>query len=161
MSEPLDGASAPQIGLVASEDARQMTGLEAMQAMVEGRLPQAPIARIVQMRLIEVAPGLAVFEGRPCEDFYNPLGTVHGGWPATLLDSCMGCAVHTTMAAGERYTTLELKVNYIRSVVADSGTVRAEGRVIHRGGRTATADGRLVGHDGTLHAHGSTTCIIL
>ena len=132
-----------------------------MQAMVDGRIPAPPIATVMQMDLVEIGDGSAVFEGRPGEQFYNPIGVVHGGWPATLLDSCMGCAIHTTMAAGARYTTLELKVNYVRSVMADSGTLRAEGRVLHRGRRTATADGRLVDGSGKLYAHSSTTCIIL
>lgn len=161
MSTVTEGATARRFELIAPEEVGRMTGLEAMRAMVEGRLPPPPIAAVMQMDLVEIGDGSAVFEGRPGQQFYNPIGVVHGGWPATLLDSCMGCAIHTTMAAGARYTTLELKVNYVRSVMADSGPLRAEGRVIHRGQRTATADGRLVDSDGKLFAHGSTTCIIL
>ena len=91
---------------------------------------------------------------------YNPIGTVHGGWIATLLDSCVGCAVHSTLPAGKAYTTAELKVNYVRAVTARVPLLRAIGTVIHVGGRMATADGRLVGPDGKLYAHASTTCFI-
>ena len=161
MSYANKGAAARRFELVAPDEIAQMTGLEAMQAMVDGRIPPPPIANVMQMDLVDVGDGTAVFEGQPGEQYYNPIGVVHGGWPATLLDSCMGCAIHTTMAAGARYTTLELKVNYVRSVMADSGPLRAEGSVIHRGQRTATAEGRLVDVQGKLFAHGSTTCIIL
>jgi uncharacterized protein (TIGR00369 family) len=101
-----------------------------------------------------------VFQGRPQLRHYNPLGTVHGGWIATLLDSCVGCAVHVSLPAGKGYTTAELKVNYVRAVTEKVGLVRAIGSVIHLGNRMATADGRLVGPDGTLYAHASTTCFI-
>ena len=138
-----------------------MTGLEVMQAMRDGRLPSAAISESLQLDVVEVERGRVVFAGKPSASFYNPLGTVHGGWPSTLLDSCMGCAVHTTLDVAGNYTTLELKVNFIRPIFESTGVVRAEGQVVHAGRRTATAEGRLVDEAGKLYAHGSTTCIIL
>ncbi|MEO1091308.1 MAG: PaaI family thioesterase [Pseudomonadota bacterium] len=135
-------------------------GLALLRAIVSGELPGAALADVLDFRLIEVERGFAVFEGTPHSRFYNPLGTVHGGWAATLLDSCMGCAVHTLLDAGDGYTTLEIKVNYVRPMTEATGAVRAEGRVLHEGRSTATAEGRLVRADGKLLAHGTTTCAI-
>ena len=101
-----------------------------------------------------------MFQGRPRPEHYNPIGSVHGGWIATLLDSCVGCSVHSTLAAGKAYTTAELKVNFVRPVTTRVPLLRAEGRVIHVGSRMATAEGRLSGPDGKLYAHASTTCFI-
>ena len=142
-------------------DAEGLNGLELMQAMRDGRVPPPPIGKTLNFTLTTAEEGHAVFEGDAREDFYNPLGIVHGGWAATLLDSCMGCAIHTTMAPGGHYTTLELKINYIRAISTKTGRLCAEGRVVHRGRRTATAEGRLVDAAGKLYAHGTTTCIIL
>jgi uncharacterized protein (TIGR00369 family) len=102
-----------------------------------------------------------MFQGEPTADFYNPIGSVHGGWAATLLDSCMACAVQSTLAAGRGYTTVELKVNLVRALSTDTGPVRAEGWVVHGGRQIATAEGRLTGADGKLYAHGSTTCLVV
>jgi len=110
--------------------------------------------------LIEATRERAVFQGRPQLRHYNPLGSVHGGWIATLLDSCVGCAVHVSLPAGKAYTTAELKVNYVRAVTDRVGLVRAVGTVIHLGNRMATAEGRLVGPDGKLYAHATTTCFV-
>lgn len=142
-------------------DTEGLNGLELMQAMRDGRVPPPPIGETLNFVLTEVDEGVAVFEADARADFYNPLGMVHGGWAATLLDSCMGCAVHTTMEPGGRYTTLEIKINYIRAISSETGRLRAEGQVVHRGRRTATAEGRLVDAAGKLYAHGTTTCIIL
>lgn len=131
-----------------------------MQALLEGRLPRAPIAGVIGMTLLEVAPGRVVFGGEPGAQHYNPLGSVHGGYAATLLDSCMGCAVHTTLAAGQGYTTLELKVSYVRGMSASTGPVRAEGSVLNSGRRAAFAEARLLDGTGRLLAHGTTTCLI-
>lgn len=148
-------------GVASADELASMTGLEVMQAVCDGRLPAAPISRVLGIDMVEVAPGFVAFAGEGREDFFNPLGMVHGGWAATLLDSCMGCAVHTTMPRAAGYTTLEIKINYIRAIAAASGMLRAEGRVVHKGRRTATAEGRIVDRDGKLYAHGTTTCLIL
>jgi uncharacterized protein (TIGR00369 family) len=147
-------------GVARTDQVAGLTGLEVFEAMLAGRLPPAPIAQTLDFLLVEFAKGRAVFQGRPALGHYNPLGTVHGGWIATLLDSCVGCAVHTTLAVGKAYTTAELKVNYVRPVTARVPLLRAEGQTIHVGARMATAEGRLVGPDGKLYAHASTTCFI-
>ena len=136
------------------------TGLEQMQAMLAGELPFAPIARTLDFSLIRVEPGVALFQGKPGPAHFNPMGSVHGGWFATLLDSALGCAVHTLMPAGRGYTTAELSVNYVRGLSPKVGRVRAEGKVIHCGRQLATAEARLFGPDGTLFAHATTTCLV-
>jgi uncharacterized protein (TIGR00369 family) len=137
-----------------------LPGIAVFEAMFEGRLPGAPIAHTLDFLPVRIEPGLAVFQGQPLQRHYNPLGTVHGGWFATLLDSALGCAVHSKLPAGRAYTTLELKVNLVRALTTNVPRVRAEGRVIHLGSQTATAEARLVGPDGKLYAHGTTTCLI-
>jgi uncharacterized protein (TIGR00369 family) len=124
-------------------------------------IPSAPIAELVGFDLVELGEGRASFELDPGERHYNPLGTVHGGIAATLLDSAMGVAVHTTLDEGQTYTTLELNVNYVGAMTQDTGPVVATGSVIHRGGRVATAEARLTDADGRLLAHGTSTCLIL
>jgi uncharacterized protein (TIGR00369 family) len=138
-----------------------MTGLEAMRAITAGDAPPPPVAELVGFDLVEVGEGRAVFELDPAERHYNPLGTVHGGIAATLLDSAMGCAVHTTLGEGETFTTLELKVNYVRAITEATGRIVASGSVIHRGGRVATAEARLTDEDGRLLAHATCTCLIM
>jgi len=146
----------------AAAAAMELPGLECMQAIVAGTLPAPPIARLLDFTLMSVEEGRAVFAMKPAEWMYNPIGSVHGGIAATILDSCMGCAVHTTLEAGVGYTTADLQVRYIRAMGENTGRVLAEGRVIHRGRRTATAEGRLfVESDETLIAHGTTGCVIL
>jgi uncharacterized protein (TIGR00369 family) len=147
-------------GLVPPETAATMTGLEMLTAMIEGRLPAPPIMQLIGFDLTEVDKGRAMFEGTPALRHYNPLGTVHGGYAATLLDSCMGCAVHTTLPKGTGYTTLEFKVSLLRPIAADTGLVRAEGLVISSGRRVATAEGRLTDARGRLLAHATTTCLV-
>jgi uncharacterized protein (TIGR00369 family) len=110
--------------------------------------------------LVELDEGRAVFSVEPAEYHYNPIGVVHGGLAATLLDSALGCAVHTALPAGAGYTTLEIKVNFVRAMTAETGLVRCEAKLIHLGGRTATAEGRIVDKDGKLYAHGTTTCLV-
>ena len=136
------------------------TGLEQMQAILDGSLPYPPIARTLDFGLVEVGPGRALFQGTPGPAHLNPMGGVHGGWFATLLDSALGCAVHTTLPAGRGYTTAELGVNYVRGLSPRVGRVRAEGKVIHCGKQLATAEARLYGPDGTLFAHATTTCLV-
>jgi uncharacterized protein (TIGR00369 family) len=119
------------------------------------------IGQLLGMRFDEVEHGRVVVSLETRPDFANPLGTVHGGIAATMLDSVMGCAVHTTLAAGVGYTTLELKVNYVRAARTDGRTLTAEGTVIHAGRRTATAEGKVLDERGKLVAHGTTTCLII
>jgi uncharacterized protein (TIGR00369 family) len=140
-----------------------LSGLETMQAILTGALPPPPIASALGMDVVAAEPGRALFALEPAEWMYNPLGSVHGGIAATLLDTCMGCAVHTTLPAGRGYTTTDLQVRYLRAMRADQGRVLAEGRVVHAGRRTATAEGRIYLEDdeSTLFAHGSTGCAIL
>lgn len=135
-------------------------GMELLGRMVRGELPPPPIAELLGFRLAHVEPGLARFEIEPAEYHYNPIGVVHGGLAGILLDSAMGCSVHTTLPAGIGYTTLEFKVNLVRAVTMKTGLLTCEGRVVHAGKRAATAEGRLVDGEGKLYAHGSTTCII-
>jgi uncharacterized protein (TIGR00369 family) len=137
-----------------------MDGAQFFQALFDGSLPSPLIGATLDFVPIRIEQGLAIFQGRPRRADYNPLGSVHGGWFATLLDSCVGCAVHSTLAAGRAYTTLELKVNYVRALTEQVPLVRAEGRIIHVGRSIGTAEGRLVGHDGKLYAHATTTCFI-
>jgi uncharacterized protein (TIGR00369 family) len=148
-------------GVARPEQVAGRTGLQVLQAMLDGELPPAPIARTLDFILLEVGPGRAVFQGQPRFDHYNPLGTVHGGWIATLLDSAVGCAIHSALPAGKTYTTLELKVNYVRAVTDRVPRVQAQAEVIHLGGRVGTAQARLVGPDGALFAHASTTCLVM
>jgi uncharacterized protein (TIGR00369 family) len=140
--------------------ARGKSGLEVMQAIASGELPPPPIAELMGFEIPEATEGHARFTLRAGEEHYNPIGVVHGGVGATMLDSAMGCAVHTTLPAGVDYTTLEIKVNYVRAAHAGMQLV-AEADVIHRGRTVATAEGRLTdGDTGKLIAHATTTCLI-
>jgi uncharacterized protein (TIGR00369 family) len=144
-----------------AQAARGMSGLEFLLAVRDGKLPPAPIQQLVGMRLAEVEAGRAVWEHTPGEQHYNPIGTAHAGIAATLLDSAMACAVHSTLPQGKGYTTLEFKLNLVRAVTVKSGLLRATGRVVHGGKSTATAEARLEDAAGALYAHATTTCIIL
>ena len=152
--------SEKKFGVVPADVLLSHTGLDFLQGVVDGRLPAPPIAETLGFDLVAVEKGKAVFEGVPGFRHYNPLGTVHGGFAMTLLDSCLGCCVHTTMAAGEGYTTLEVKVNLVRAITKDTGKITATGRLIHRGRTTATAEGDIRDAAGNLLAHGTTTCMI-
>jgi uncharacterized protein (TIGR00369 family) len=147
-------------GTAPREQVFGLTGMEVFQAIFAGELPAPPIGETMDFIPVHMEPGIAVFQGRPQLRHYNPLGTVHGGWFCTLLDSAVGCAVHTTLPAGRGYTTLEIKVNMLRPLTASVPLVRAEGRVIHAGRQVATAEGRIVGPDGRIYAHAVTTCMI-
>lgn len=137
------------------------SGLAVMEAILSGELPYPPIAETLDFSLVEVGSGRAVFQGRPGPRHLNPMGGIHGGWYATLLDSALGCAVHTMMPVGRGYTTAELSVNLVRAIVpAKVPRVRAIGQVLHCGRQLATAEARIVGPDGTLYAHGTTTCLV-
>ena len=143
-------------------EAAGRSGLDFLRAIAGGELPPPPISRLTQLSVLEVEEGRVVFRITPHESMYNPIGAIHGGMHATVLDGAMGCAVHTTLPAGVGYTTLEIKVNYVRPFRVDSGPAIAEGVVLHRGSRQATAEGRLTREsDGKLLAHATTTCILL
>ncbi len=141
---------------------RDLSGLEVLSGIAEGVLPPPPIAQLMGMSILEVGHGRAVFALDPAEWMYNPIGSVHGGVAATILDSCMGCAVHTTLPAAVGYTTSDLQIRYARAMTAETGRVLAEGKVIHPGRRMVTADGRLfVEETGKLIAHATSACILV
>jgi uncharacterized protein (TIGR00369 family) len=145
----------------AVQTGKTISGIAFLKALQSGEFPPPPFAVLIGMWITEVSEGRVVFAAEPSESHYNPLGTVHGGVIATLLDSALGCAVQSMLPAGTSYTTLELKVNYLRPITTKTGTVYAEGKIIHLGGRIATAEARLTDADGKLYAHSTTTCIIL
>jgi uncharacterized protein (TIGR00369 family) len=147
-------------GVVPVEQARGMDGLTLFEEIRAGRLPSPPIARVLGFWIDEVEAGRVAFGYKPVIDHYNPLGSVHGGIAATLLDSVMGCSIHTMLKAGTGYTTVEIKINYVRAMTDGTGEVRAEGKVINLGSRIATAEGRLTDASGKLLAHGTTTCLV-
>lgn len=148
--------------LLQPADVVHLSGLDFLQGIVEGRYPAPPIARVLNYWLTEVRPGFAEFQGQPLFDFYNPIGSVHGGWFGTLLDSCMACAVQTMAKAGQGYTTLEYRVNIIRPLFETSEPVRATGHCLSFGNRTATAEGKIHGvESGKLYAFGTTTCLVM
>jgi uncharacterized protein (TIGR00369 family) len=152
--------SAPVYGNVSRETLKSTKGIDLLQGMIDGRYPAPPIAGLMDFGLTELAPGRAVFAGRPGKQHYNPSGTVHGGFAATLLESAMGCAVHTLVPQGQGFTTLEIKVNYVRPMFDSTGEIRCEAAVINMGKTVATADGKVLDANGRLIAHGTTTCFI-
>jgi uncharacterized protein (TIGR00369 family) len=147
-------------GVSSLDEIRNRTGLEFLRDIASGVLPYPPIGKALNFFPVEAEEGRVVFQGTPKFEFYNPIGSIHGGWACTLLDSCMSCAVQTTLKKGFAYTTGELKVNMVRPLTEKTGPVRAEGRVIHPGRQLATAEGKIFGPDGKLYAHGTTTCLI-
>ena len=153
-------AAGAQPGVARPDQVQGRSGLQIMQAMLAGELPYPHIMRTLDYALVQVDKGRAVFQGRPQLMHYNPLGSVHGGWYATLLDSALGCAVHTMLEPGQGYTTAELGIHIVRAASERSGPLRAIGNVVHVGRQLATAEARIVGHDGKLYAHGSTTCLV-
>lgn len=137
------------------------TGLETMQAMLAGKAPYPSIGKTLDFMLVEVGDGHAVFQGRPGPAHLNPMGSLHGGWYAAILDSALGCSVHSKMPVGRGYTTAELSVNLVKAInPAKTPLVRAIGTVLHCGKQLATAEAKLIGSDGTLYAHASTTCLV-
>ncbi|HMO48257.1 MAG TPA: PaaI family thioesterase [Rubrivivax sp.] len=153
-------AAAARPGVAAPEQLQSKSGLQIMQAMLAGELPYPHIMQTLDYALVQIDKGKAVFQGVPQLMHYNPLGSVHGGWYATLLDSAMGCAVHTALQAGQAYTTAELGIHIVRAASLKSGPLRAIGQTVHVGRQLATAEARIVGADGKLYAHGSTTCLV-
>lgn len=161
---PVAGAgtgAAPAIGTVGIETVRELSGLALLEGIRDGRLPAPPMPTVLGFRLVAVSEGFARFQGSPSADHLNPLGTVHGGWYAAILDSALGCAVHATCPAGTLYTTLEFKLNLVRPLPTDGGVLTCEGVVRHRGGRTATSEANLTDARGRLFAHASGTCLIM
>lgn len=147
-------------GVASREQLRERSGLDFLGGIGTGELPPAPIAELLGFLPISVEHGHAVFQGTPGAQHYNPSGAVHGGYAATLLDTAVGCAIHSTLAAGKGFTTLELKINYIRAMTDKTGPVRAEGKVISVGGQVAVAEGRISDVNGKLYAYATTTCLI-
>jgi uncharacterized protein (TIGR00369 family) len=147
-------------GVASPDQIADKTGLEIMQAMLEGTLPKPHISDTMDFDGVEVGDGFIVFQGTPQLKFFNPLGTVHGGWYATLLDSALGCAVHTKLPVGKTYTTTELSMNIVRAASLKTGPMRAIGHVIHCGKQLATAEAKIIDEAGKLYAHGTTTCFI-
>jgi uncharacterized protein (TIGR00369 family) len=147
-------------GVARPEDVAGLSGQQVFEGMFDGRLPGPLIGQTLDFYPVLIEPGHAIFQGHPARVHYNPLGTVHGGWFATLLDSAVACAVHSQLPVGKAYTTLELKMNIVRALTDKVPVVRAEGRVVHAGNQVATAEGRLTGPDGKLYAHASTTCLV-
>ena len=139
---------------------RHLSGLEYMRQLLTGEREPSGMARLMNMRLVEVEEGRAVFAVEPDERHYNGLGIAHGGLAATLLDSALGCAINTVMPAGRIFTTLEMKLNYVRPMRRETGEVRCEAEVLHAGGRVATAEGRILDAAGKLYAHGTATCML-
>jgi uncharacterized protein (TIGR00369 family) len=162
MASPLENLLAAErdYGVTPLPVMASMAGLDFMQAMIDGKLPAPPIMKLMGIVLTKVEPGLAVFEAISKFDYYNPIGSVHGGFVATMLDSALGCAVHTTLPAGQGYTTLEFKVTFIRGLTSETGPVKAEGRVLHAGRRAAMAEARLTDAKDRLLAHATTTCLV-
>jgi uncharacterized protein (TIGR00369 family) len=150
----------PGAGVASPDQIVGKSGLELIQAMLRGEMPYPHIGQTLDFMLVEAGPGHAVFQGAPSVAHLNPMGSVHGGWFAAMLDSALGCAVHTRMKPGQGYTTAELSVNIVRALTPEVTRVRAEGRVLHCGRQLATAEARLVGADGTLYAHATTTCLV-
>ncbi|TWT15599.1 PaaI family thioesterase [Reyranella sp. CPCC 100927] len=148
-------------GVVSAEDQRALSGLDFVQAIVDGRLPHNAMAETLGYWIASAADGRVTIRARPSAAHFNPAGTVHGGFSATLLDSCMGLAVHSTLPRGWGQTTLEFKVSFVRPITVDTGLITAEGQVLSRGRRAGTAEGRLTDAQGRLLVHGTTTCLIL
>ena len=147
-------------GVLSLENLRENSGLELFRKLIAGELPRPPISDTLGFYMVHAEKGHVIFQGTPQHRHYNPIGSVHGGFHATLLDSCVACAIQSTLEAGQGYTTIELKVNYIRALTDRVGPVRAEGRVIHAGKQIGTAEGKLVDAEGKLYAHATTTCLI-
>lgn len=147
-------------GLIPLEIWKEEKAINVFRKMIARELPAPPIGESFDFLLTEIETGRAVFEGKPHAKFYNPLGTIHGGFIATLLDSAMACAIHSTLEAGKGSTSVEIKVNFVRPIFEKTGALKAVGEVVNAGRQIASAEGKLIGADGKLYAHGTTTCFI-
>jgi uncharacterized protein (TIGR00369 family) len=148
-------------GVVSREVLTAQSGIAFLQGLIDGIHPAPPFSRATGIYLTNVSEGRAVFTGMPSEEFLNPIGTIHGGWTSALLDSAMACAVHTTLKPGQGYTSVEMKINFVRPILPSSGALTCEGNLIHRGGTLATSEGKLFDASGKLLAHGMETCIVI
>ena len=148
------------VGTVSLKEVLVQPGVEFLKGMTEGRYPLPPMAAVIPIVPVEVEVGRVLFRGLPDERFYNPIGSIHGGYASTLLDTAMGCAVHSTLNAGEGYASLEIKVVFHRPITHRTGEVKIEGKVLSRGARIGSAEGRLTDSNGALLASGTTTCLI-
>jgi uncharacterized protein (TIGR00369 family) len=137
-----------------------MAGIDYMRAMVAGKIPPPPIAQLVQMELVEAEPGRVVFTSRPDQSVYNPIGVVHGGLVCTLLDSVAGCALHSTLPAGKGYTSVEIKINYLKAVRESSGLLTAVGTVVKAGSRVGFTEGVVSDESGALVATATSTLLV-
>lgn len=146
--------------MVSAALALDMTGLDYLRAIADGRIPPPPIAALLGMGIVDVQPGRVTFSLEVGEHLYNPIGSVHGGVFCALLDSAMGCAAHSVLDRGQAYATLELKANLVKALTVNTPSVVATGEVISSGRRVITASGQITGPDGTLYAHGTTTVLI-
>ncbi len=159
--EMIDGMEAPQgVGVTNVEDIARISGLDYMRGIVAGQFPVPPIGRVLQFRMIEADEGTVTFTGVPSADYLNPIGSVHGGYAATLLDSALACAVQTLCPVGYASTSIDLKINFVRAIRPDTGRLFARAEVVHPGRQIATAEGRLVDENGKLFAHGSQACSV-
>ena len=148
-------------GVASLAETAEMSGKAVLEAIIDGRLPQPPISQVLGFWLTEVGDGFAVFEGDPGAHLFNPMGTVHGGWALTLIDSATGCAANSVLPANTPYTTVETKGNFSRPIKADTGRVRAEGRVVSQGRQIITTEARVLAADGRILAHGTSTLLVL
>ena len=153
-------ASKIEYGVTPPEVMTGMAGIDFVRAFLNGKLPTPPIMQTIEPFDPAVEPGVVVMHSVPGLRHYNPIGLVHGGYAATLLDSVMGLAIHTLLPAGTGYSTLEFKVSFIKGLTSDTGPIRSEGRTLHVGRRAATAEGRITDAKGRLLAHATTTCLI-
>lgn len=149
-----------QVGVVPAEETKHMTGIEILEAIIDGRLPQPPMTAVLPFQLVEAGIGYAVIAGEPTAALYNPAGTVHAGYAMAMLDSALGCAVQSELPAGRAATTLETKVNFLRPITSATGPVRAVGRALGVGRRAGVAEGKLIDADDKTLAYGSSTCMI-
>jgi uncharacterized protein (TIGR00369 family) len=147
-------------GVTSTDVLASMQGIDFVRAMFEGRLPTPPIMQNIEPFDLHAEAGLAVMHSTPGFRHYNPIGAVHGGYAATLLDAAMGLAVHTLCMPGTGYTTLEFKVSFMKAITMETGTIRTEGRILSFGRRAATAEGKITDANGRLLAHGTTTCLV-
>ena len=157
----MDGSSAHAYGVANSEEIARLTGKEILQAIIAGRLPHPPISKTLTFRLVEIGDGFAAFEGEPGDHLLNPMGTAHGGWAMTLIDSATGCAGYSLLSAGAGFRTLETKVNLSRPITSDTGRVRAEARVVSQTRQIISTEARVNSQDGRVLAHGTSTLMVV